>query len=69
MNFAWSEEQEEFRASVRRFIAERWPVAEARRLAATDRGFEPAVWRQLAGDTPPASGETTVRLGSFSFET
>ena len=50
MNFAWSEEQEEFRASVRRFVAERWPVAEARRLAATERGFEPAPWRQLAGE-------------------
>jgi alkylation response protein AidB-like acyl-CoA dehydrogenase len=56
MNFAWSEEQEEFRASVRRFVAERWPVAEARRLAATERGFEPDVWQQLAGGTPPASG-------------
>ena len=50
MNFAWSEEQDEFRASVRRFVAERWPVAEARRLAATERGFEPAVWKQLAGE-------------------
>jgi alkylation response protein AidB-like acyl-CoA dehydrogenase len=48
MNFAWSEEQDEFRASVRRFVAERWPVAEARRLAATDAGFDPATWKQLA---------------------
>jgi alkylation response protein AidB-like acyl-CoA dehydrogenase len=50
MNFAWSEEQDEFRASVRRFVAERWPVAEARRLAASERGYEPAVWRQLAAE-------------------
>ena len=50
MNFAWSEEQDEFRASVRRFVAERWPVAEARRLATTERGYEPAVWKQLAGE-------------------
>ena len=50
MNFAWSEEQEEFRASVRRFVAERWPVAEARRLAETGRGFEPETWRQLASE-------------------
>jgi alkylation response protein AidB-like acyl-CoA dehydrogenase len=48
VNFAWSEEQEAFRASVRRFVAERWPLAEARRLAATERSFEPALWRQLA---------------------
>jgi len=50
VNFAWSEEQDAFRASVRRFVAERWPVAEVRRLAGTERGFEPAVWKQLAGD-------------------
>ena len=50
MNFAWSEEQEAFRASVRRFVAERWPVAEVRRLAAGERGYEPAVWKQLAGE-------------------
>jgi alkylation response protein AidB-like acyl-CoA dehydrogenase len=56
MNFAWSDEQDEFRASVRRFVAERWPVAEGRRLAAGERGFEPEVWLELAGDTPPASG-------------
>jgi alkylation response protein AidB-like acyl-CoA dehydrogenase len=48
VNFAWSEEQDEFRASVRRFAAERWPVAEARRLAETASGFEPAAWQQLA---------------------
>jgi alkylation response protein AidB-like acyl-CoA dehydrogenase len=50
VNFAWSDEQQEFRASVRRFVSERWPVAEVRRLAAGERGFEPEVWRQLAGD-------------------
>jgi alkylation response protein AidB-like acyl-CoA dehydrogenase len=50
VNFAWSEEQDEFRASVRRFVAERWPIAEVRRLAATERGFAPEAWRQLAGE-------------------
>jgi alkylation response protein AidB-like acyl-CoA dehydrogenase len=49
VNFAWSDEQQEFRASVRRFVAERWPVAEVRRLAAGERGYEPAVWEQLTG--------------------
>ena len=49
MNFAWSEEQDEFRASVRRFVSERWPVAEVRRLASTEQGFDPETWRQLAG--------------------
>jgi len=35
---------------VRRFVAERWPVAEARRLAASASGYDPGVWKQLAGD-------------------
>jgi len=50
MNFAWSEEQEEFRASIRRFVAERWPIGEARRLAGTATGYDPGVWKQLAGE-------------------
>jgi alkylation response protein AidB-like acyl-CoA dehydrogenase len=50
MNFAWSEEQGEFRASVRRFVAERWPVAESRRLAGTPSGYDATVWKQLAGE-------------------
>jgi alkylation response protein AidB-like acyl-CoA dehydrogenase len=50
VNFAWSDEQEEFRASVRRFLAERWPIAEVRRLAGGERGYEPAVWKQLTGE-------------------
>ena len=50
MDFAFSEEQEEFRAVVRRFVEERWPVGEVRRLADTDSGFDRAVWKQMAGE-------------------
>ena len=48
MNFAFSEEQDEFRELLRRFVSERWPVAESRRLAESERGYEPAVWTQMA---------------------
>ena len=48
MNFAFSEDQEAFRALLRRFVQERWPVAESRRLAGTGAGYEPAVWKQMA---------------------
>lgn len=48
MNFAFSDEQESFRETLRRFAAERWPVAESRRLANSPRGFEPKVWRALS---------------------
>jgi alkylation response protein AidB-like acyl-CoA dehydrogenase len=48
MNFAFSEEQEELRKSVRRFLADKSPESEVRRLMATDEGYDPAVWRQMA---------------------
>lgn len=50
MNFAFSEEQDEFRELLRRFVEERWPVAETRRLAETDAGFDRAVWKQMADE-------------------
>jgi alkylation response protein AidB-like acyl-CoA dehydrogenase len=48
MNFALSEEQEELRRSVRRFLADKSPEPEVRRLMATVEGYDPAVWRQMA---------------------
>ena len=47
MNFAFSEEQEELRRSVRRFLADKSPVTEVRRLMETAEGFDPAVWSQM----------------------
>ena len=37
MDFAFSDEQDEFRAVVRRFIEERWSAADARKLAEKGR--------------------------------
>ena len=42
-------EQEELRDAVRRFLAEKSPEAEVRRLMATDDGYDPATWTQMAG--------------------
>ncbi len=47
MNFAFSEEQEELRRSVRRFLEDKSPEAEVRRLMETDSGYDPAVWSQM----------------------
>ena len=41
MNFAFSDEQEELRTAVRRFLAEKSPETEVRRLMETDRGLRP----------------------------
>jgi alkylation response protein AidB-like acyl-CoA dehydrogenase len=48
VNFAFSEEQEELRKSVRRFLDEKSPVTEVRRLMETTEGYDPAVWKQMA---------------------
>ncbi len=47
MNFAFSEEQEELRRSVRRFLEDKSPETEVRRLMETDAGYDPAVWKQM----------------------
>jgi len=48
MNFAFSEEQEELRRAVRRFLQEKSPETEVRRLMETEEGYDPAVWSQMA---------------------
>ncbi|TAJ87929.1 MAG: acyl-CoA dehydrogenase [Reyranella sp.] len=58
MKFSFSSEQEEFRTSLRRFLAERSPTKEVRRLMETDAGFEPAAWRKLNAEL----GLTAVRI-------
>lgn len=48
MNFAFSEEQEELRRALRRFLEDKSPEPEVRRLMETTEGYDPAVWSQMA---------------------
>ncbi len=48
MNFGFSEEQEELRRMVKRFLEEKSPESEVRRLMATNEGYDSAVWDQMA---------------------
>ena len=48
VNFAFSEEQEELRKAVRRFLEDKSPETEVRRLMETTEGYDPAVWSQMA---------------------
>jgi alkylation response protein AidB-like acyl-CoA dehydrogenase len=50
MNFGFSEEQEELRKMVKRFLEEKSPESEVRRLMATSEGYDPAVWTQMANE-------------------
>ncbi len=47
MHFAFTPEQEQFRDAVRRFLRDRSPPAEVRRLMDDELGHDPGVWRQL----------------------
>jgi alkylation response protein AidB-like acyl-CoA dehydrogenase len=47
MNFAFSEEQEELRKTVRSFLEQKSPEAEVRRLMETEEGYDPSVWKQM----------------------
>ena len=50
MNFGFSEEQEELRKMVKRFLDDKSPETEVRRLMATSEGYDPAVWSQMADE-------------------
>ena len=73
MNFAFSEEQEELRRTVRAFLDQKSPETEVRRLMDTTDGYDTAVWKQmgeqmgLQGLIVPeefgGSGFTYVELG------
>ena len=73
MNFAFSEEQEELRRTVRSFLEQKSPETEVRRLMDTQEGYDPGVWKQMAdqlglqGLTIPedngGSGFSYVELG------
>ncbi len=47
MNFAFSEEQEEFRETLRRFFEERASSLDVRRTMETREGFDAALWKQM----------------------
>ncbi|HEX7353721.1 MAG TPA: acyl-CoA dehydrogenase family protein [Mycobacteriales bacterium] len=46
--FSFSREQDELRATVRRFLAASSPAGEVRRLMETERGYDEAVWTRMA---------------------
>ena len=48
MSFSFTDEHVEFRSVLRRFLIEKSPTAEVRRLMETDDGYDPEVWRALS---------------------
>ena len=58
MKFSFSSEQEEFRSSLRRFLLDRSPDKEVRRLMETDDGYERDGWRAINAEL----GLTAIRI-------
>lgn len=58
MKFSFSSEQEEFRSNLRRFLADRSPTKEVRRLMETDDGYERNVWLAINAEL----GLTAIRI-------
>lgn len=48
IQFAFTNEQEQFRTAIRRFLQEKSPPTEVRRLMDTVEGYDPEIWRQLS---------------------
>jgi alkylation response protein AidB-like acyl-CoA dehydrogenase len=49
VNLTLTEEQEELRASVRRFLADKAPSEAVRRWMDSEEGHDPTLWKQMAG--------------------
>ena len=47
MNFAFTEEQEELRSTIRSFLEAKSPESAVREQMETESGFDPAVWNQM----------------------
>jgi alkylation response protein AidB-like acyl-CoA dehydrogenase len=58
VKFSFSSEQEEFRSNLRRFLADRSPTVEVRRLMEIDDGYERADWRAINAEL----GLTAIRI-------
>jgi alkylation response protein AidB-like acyl-CoA dehydrogenase len=67
VNFAFSEEQEELRRSVRRFLEDKSPSTEVRRLMETTDGYDPKVWAQMANELGLQSLHIPEAFGGQGF--
>ncbi|HEX9711868.1 MAG TPA: acyl-CoA dehydrogenase [Actinomycetota bacterium] len=67
MNFAFSDEQEELRRTIRRFCEQRSPSTEVRRLMETTEGHDEAVWKQMAQELGLQGLATSEQHGGQGF--
>jgi alkylation response protein AidB-like acyl-CoA dehydrogenase len=66
-SFAFSEEQDALRAAVKRFLEEKSPEIEVRRLMDTTEGYDTAVWTQMAEQLALQSLTIPEEFGGSGF--
>ena len=67
MNFAFSEEQDQLRDAVRKFLEAKSPQTEVRRLMETTEGYDTAVWSQMANELGLQSLHIPEEYGGQGF--
>ena len=67
MRFGYTDEQEQFRAIVARFLRERASVSEVRRHMASDDGYDRALWQQLADELGITGVHVPEQFGGQGF--
>lgn len=67
VQFAFTDEQEQFRSALRRFLNDKSPTTEVRRLMATAEGYNPDVWRQLSAELALPGIQIPEQYGGAGF--
>ena len=67
MQTAFTEDQNQFREVVARFLQEKSQPTATRKLIETDRGYDEAVWAQLCGEVGLAGTHIPEAYGGFGF--
>ncbi len=67
IQFAFTDEQEQFRSALRRFLNAKSPTTEVRRLMGTTEGYDPEVWRQLSDELALPGIHIPEKFGGAGF--
>lgn len=67
MQIGFTEDQSQFRDVVSRFLSDKSPASEVRRLMASTEGYDPAVWRKLCEEVGLAGIHIPENYGGAGF--
>ena len=67
MTLVFTPDQDQFRDSIQRFLKDKMPTTEVRRLMATQRGFDDDLWQQASQQLALAGIHISADLGGAGF--